>query len=145
MSRESKLAYYHRHKDQSKKRREQRIADGLCVYCVTGSMAERDRLGCRPCLDRMKAKSRASWAKVKLTKADRRTYLIELKGGKCVDCGYNEHPAAFEFDHLKDKAYAISNMLNNCYKWETILQEVEKCELVCANCHRVRTHNRRKI
>lgn len=45
------------------------------------------------------------------------------------------------FDHLGDKLFEISDSLT--YSIDRILREVEKCELVCANCHAVRTYNRR--
>lgn len=59
----------------------------------------------------------------------------------CADCGYNSHPAALDFDHLGEKLYAVSMMRS--YSWQSIMREVAKCEVVCANCHRIRTDNRR--
>ena len=57
----------------------------------------------------------------------------------CVDCGYNKHSSALDFDHIKgDKE------LNVCFS-KSIAQakkEIEKCEVVCSNCHRIRTYNR---
>jgi hypothetical protein len=59
----------------------------------------------------------------------------------CQDCGYREHPAALEFDHVIGTKVANVSMLLGQEKklWE----EVAKCEVVCANCHNIRTHNRR--
>ncbi|QQV92500.1 HNH endonuclease [Streptomyces phage MeganTheeKilla] len=69
-----------------------------------------------------------------------RKYLVE-KG--CVDCGYNHHHAALEFDHLPGYT-KIKNVMAMTYNsWEVIWAEVEKCEVVCANCHAIRTHERR--
>ena len=61
----------------------------------------------------------------------------------CVDCGFSGHPDALEFDHVSgDKAFTISTHM---YKgWLDILDEMEKCEIRCANCHRIKTANRRK-
>jgi len=87
----------------------------------------------------------------KRTYADRREYLIkavakrrrkiklmaiEYKGGKCQICGYNKYPGALDLHHINgqkdfgigDKGYTRS--------WERIKQELDKCILVCANCHR---------
>ena len=78
----------------------------------------------------------------------RRTTTIakveELKSKlSCVDCG-NNNPIVFEFDHISDnKLKNISTMARSGYSWEKILKEVNKCECVCANCHRIRTYNRR--
>ncbi len=47
-----------------------------------------------------------------------------------------------EFDHLGDKIMDIARMTNSGCSVERLLAEVAKCELVCANCHRVRTWNR---
>lgn len=57
----------------------------------------------------------------------------------CVDCGNND-PIVLEFDHLiqEEKTINVSLMLRD-YKWEKIKQEIDKCEVVCANCHRIRT------
>jgi len=56
----------------------------------------------------------------------------------CVDCG-NKDPTVLEFDHRdpKTKSFNISNMMN--MTWGTIKKEIDKCDVVCANCHRQRT------
>ena len=67
---------------------------------------------------------------------------IKLERG-CADCGYKAHPEALEFDHITTgKHLAISRI--KTYSLETLLTETAKCEVVCANCHRIRTYNRRK-
>jgi hypothetical protein len=75
-----------------------------------------------------------------------RTWLDTLKLERgCADCGYREHAVALDFDHLPgvekvmDIAQAIGRM-----SFERLQAEVAKCEVVCANCHRVRTMERRK-
>jgi hypothetical protein len=65
-------------------------------------------------------------------------YLLEyFKTHPCVDCAESD-PLVLEFDHLGDKSFAIGSALPD-YNWERILAEMEKCEIVCANCHRRRT------
>ena len=59
----------------------------------------------------------------------------------CLDCGENNH-IVLDFDHLKDKKYNISRMIHDGFSWAAIKKEISKCEVVCANCHRIRTHNR---
>ncbi len=62
-----------------------------------------------------------------------------LKSEKCVDCG-NDDVRVLEFDHKLglDKRDNVSNMVyRNC--WRTVLREIEKCEVRCANCHRIKT------
>lgn len=66
--------------------------------------------------------------------------LEYLKSEQCIDCGYNDHPAALQFDHIRDvKTAAISVMMVNGCSWKTILIEIKKCEIRCANCHSIRT------
>ena len=57
----------------------------------------------------------------------------------CQDCGYNEHPVALDFDHIKgEKSFNVS--LAKSIKQAK--EEIKKCEIVCSNCHRIRTYNR---
>jgi len=68
--------------------------------------------------------------------------LAEIKEASgCVDCGINNH-IILDFDHLRDKKYNISRMIHDGFSWKAIKKEIEKCEIVCANCHRIRTYNR---
>lgn len=69
--------------------------------------------------------------------------IIKTESG-CVDCGYNESPYALQFDHIyNNKKENVSNLIRSDYSWKTIKEEIEKCEIVCANCHAIRTHNRK--
>src|SRR5690606_15981307 len=67
--------------------------------------------------------------------------LVDLMGGKCVDCGYGEHLAALDFDHLdpKTKVAGVATLLAHG-TLDELMAEVRKCVLRCANCHRVRTY-----
>ena len=69
--------------------------------------------------------------------------LIKLCGGKCVKCGYSKNLAAFDFHHRNpsEKIFEIK-MKNLSGQWteDEILEEVLKCDLLCANCHR-ETHS----
>ncbi len=62
--------------------------------------------------------------------------LVDSFGGKCIVCGYNKYVGALDFHHKdrKTKSFALS-VKGLCYAWETVLQEAEKCVLVCKNCH----------
>lgn len=64
-----------------------------------------------------------------------------LKG--CVDCGYKENAEALDFDHLRDKEFLISRAVAQMTSWKRIKEEVKKCEVRCANCHRIMTQKRR--
>ena len=58
-----------------------------------------------------------------------------LKG--CAECGYKEHPAALHFNHI-DPAKKIGNV-SKMKTWDTVKKEMRKCEVLCANCHAVKT------
>ena len=76
-----------------------------------------------------------------------RAYVDKIKLARgCADCGYNSHPAALEFDHLPQfkKTATIAAMIV-FGDLEKIQAEINKCEIVCANCHRVRSASRRKL
>lgn len=67
---------------------------------------------------------------------------IKLESG-CVDCSYNKHPRALQFDHVRgEKVENVSRMVLMALAWDRIEAEIEKCEVVCANCHAIRTDNR---
>ena len=69
--------------------------------------------------------------------------MIKLAHG-CVDCGYNEHAIALQFDHIADnKKDSVSNLIRSDYSWKTILEEIKKCEVRCSNCHAVMTARRK--
>ena len=61
----------------------------------------------------------------------------------CVDCGEDD-PIVMEFDHLPeyDKKYEVSGMIIKGYAIESIKKEIDKCDVVCANCHKRRTSKR---
>ena len=61
---------------------------------------------------------------------------------KCLDCGESD-PIVLEFDHVRgEKRRAIADMVSNYYSIKTIKEEIRKCEIRCANCHRKKTHER---
>lgn len=64
--------------------------------------------------------------------------LIKYKGGKCERCGYNKCAEALQFHHLnpQEKDFSISDKLQKGhFQMEDLYKEVDKCSLLCANCH----------
>lgn len=121
-------------------------------------------LFCNACelwLDKKKFKSPGARAKGKLhtmcngclylkyTKpyVDKKTAVVQQYklGHGCTDCGYNKHPAALEFDHLPgtEKKFNIMEQIGG-RSMDAIMKEIAKCEVVCANCHAIRTTERRQ-
>ena len=81
-----------------------------------------------------------AWRKTRYD--ERRQWIdsIKLVSG-CVDCGYREDSRALDFDHIKgEKTFNVSQMFG--YSKNRLLAEIAKCEVVCANCHRIRTFDR---
>lgn len=72
----------------------------------------------------------------------RRSYWLNkykmVKG--CVDCGYNSNPVALDLDHVnpKEKRFTISHRLDRA-TIKSLIAEIRKCEVRCANCHRIKT------
>lgn len=75
-------------------------------------------------------------------KIEKQKWVISLKDKPCKDCGKKYPHYVMEFDHLGDKEFSISNGTLRCLSKKRILEEMSKCELVCANCHRERTYRR---
>ena len=92
-----------------------------------------------------KKKKDADWVKNNNKISNERARLVKIfiseykvKRG-CCDCGYNKHHSALDFDHIignKELNVSHSKSVNQAIK------EIEKCEVVCSNCHRIRTYNR---
>lgn len=62
---------------------------------------------------------------------------LELKGGKCYFCGYSKCKGALEFHHLSEESKNFDLGTRGLTRsWKKIEEELEKCILVCANCHR---------
>lgn len=70
-----------------------------------------------------------------------REYLNETKSVPCKDCGQSYPPYVMDFDHRdpSKKKYTIS-MARGLWTWKSLRAEVAKCDVVCSNCHRIRTH-----
>lgn len=74
---------------------------------------------------------------------------IKTENG-CAMCGFNAHPAALDFNHVEgDKLFSVSQ--DPKVALHKLLAEIDKCEILCANCHRVHTfenrhwHTKRKV
>ena len=71
--------------------------------------------------------------------------MIKVASG-CIDCGYAAHAEALQFDHTgDDKKGNVSVLISSDYSWATIMTEINKCEIRCANCHAVKTSHRKRI
>src|SRR6516164_7309347 len=131
MDKEKRNAYmreYHR----------RRLAAGLCVRC-NGTELRPGRIYCSPCMTKESMKTSA------LIRG-RKAKAIEYLGGKCRDCGGVFPPEVYEFDHPNndgDRERSPSRIIRSS-GWTTIKSFIDnfKLELVCSNCHVIRTSRR---
>jgi hypothetical protein len=79
-----------------------------------------------------KKRARVEWQKYKATLA-------------CQNCGQN-HPATLDFHHtVRDKSNRKINELTKIGSYHIARQEIEKCAVLCANCHRIHHYNEKKV
>lgn len=92
--------------------RQQKSRNKISYYCVTCYVERQKRL-------RKEKKKRA----------------IAYKGGCCSRCGYNKYDEALEFHHLDPSEKETGAEIRHL-SWDRLKAELDKCILVCANCHR---------
>lgn len=98
------------------------------------------RFLCRIC-GKSSEKGLCQGCNTKIRRYRSKVLAIDLKGGVCNRCGWSGNIAAFEFHHMEseEKDFTISNVANRA--WEIIEIELNKCELLCSNCHRIEHSN----
>lgn len=63
--------------------------------------------------------------------------MIKYKGGQCYFCGYSKYIGALDFHHIDPEEKSFKLSMDSLDKsWDRIRDEIDKCLLVCANCHR---------
>jgi hypothetical protein len=69
----------------------------------------------------------------------RKAFLVASFGGRCPNCGFQGDAAAFDFDHIDPsaKSRSITEMLGRGASDSALSEELAKCRMLCANCHRV--------
>lgn len=70
------------------------------------------------------------------------SYVNEIKRGPCSDCGGAFDPVCMDFDHRPGEV-KYRNVAHLRYNLDAVKAEIAKCDLVCANCHRIRTYRQR--
>ena len=92
-----------------------------------------------------KEKLIAKAAKSNMTYRKRnKDYLTELKESTpCADCGQIYPAHVMQFDHIFFKTMNVADLSRSSVSIKRLQQEIDSCELVCANCHAIRTHERR--
>lgn len=94
-----------------------------CIICDVGLGDNKDnRSTCKRCSQR-------------INRYRRKLKCINYLGGKCVMCGFDKYVSALEFHHREsnEKEYQISKQM--CNNFEDVKKELDKCDLLCSNCH----------
>lgn len=66
---------------------------------------------------------------------ERKVKAVAYKGGICVDCKQTFHPKIYHFHHRDKSAKEFGWTKLRLRNWESILKELDKCDLLCPNCH----------
>ena len=120
------------------------MASSECKKCGTSKRYASGR--CATCSRRstkkwLKTHAERIPAKYQRSKARFRRFLEQKKDVPCKDCGGRFPACAMDFDHVHgQKSFGVG--LGRTTAKNVVLAEIAKCEVVCANCHRIRTWNR---
>ena len=107
-----------------------------CVLCgSTFTVNTHTRQYCFNCSPKGVNSSEA----LKIKKRKLKQLLVKYKGGKCEQCGYDKCIGALHFHHRnpQEKDFNISqiNLSDNNFSMDVVISEIDKCDLLCANCH----------
>ena len=101
--------------------------------------------------DKIKAYRAANKEKLAQYAKNQAAKIIEFinsqKNSPCVDCNQSYPPCVMDFDHIPGRGTKLFNIAEaSRMRWDKqiIQEEIDKCELVCSNCHRIRTNITRK-
>ncbi len=85
-------------------------------------------------------RTRARIRKAAIKKLRQEQLYNYMKNKSCENCGFSDI-RALDFDHIDAtaKRFGIARAIASCYAWEEVLLEIQKCRILCSNCHRIRT------
>ena len=74
------------------------------------------------------------------------SYVNNVKNNRLFGNVFLEYPEVLDFDHINnDKKFNISEFKSHTLGFNVVKKEIKKCEIVCSNCHRIRTANRKRL
>lgn len=116
-----------------------RAKEGKCSICGIPIPASRSF-----CSDKCRGLGRSlhrkqstltSYDSVKKHRKKVKLKAVEYLGGKCSECGYDKNYASLDFHHIDPSQKDFSISSNSYFPWDTIKTELDKCILLCRNCH----------
>lgn len=125
-------------KESSEFNKNRRARDGLQTHCRPCS---HERFKAYYAKNKEKQLSVVRQRNEAATRVNQVKILDYLREHPCVDCGEDD-VVVLEFDHVHGKKRAHVSKLIQGWAWRTVEAEIEKCEVVCCNCHRRRTLTR---
>ena len=119
-----------------------RKPEHFCMVCRTpiNNLNKFCSLYCKNKYKETKNKKLTNSERVSRYRRNAKLKMIEYKGGKCEVCGYNKCIAALDFHHIDplEKDFALGSKISS---WDIVVKELDKCIMVCSNCHR-EIHNK---
>lgn len=108
-----------------------------CIQCDKKLNGKQKKFCSITCKNRYSNSWNQSAERQKDRGTKRKQTLVDLKGGKCIICSYNKCLRSLSFHHRNpsDKKFSLDIRRLTNTKWKKILEEVEKCDLLCLNCH----------
>ena len=99
-------------------------------------------------IERRRARGVANGSSIKRSalRSERSELIDAIKDVPCMDCNQRLPPICMDFDHIPERGKKSFNISQRCYtgsSWQSILEEIKKCDIICSNCHRIRTEMRR--
>ena len=112
------------------------IEETMKEFNVSRSTVKKYSINKRFTFDNDDERRKANYQHVKNFRQKTKQKAVEYKGGKCLICKYDKCISALEFHHLdpNEKDFGLSQNLSKA--WSKIVEEIDKCVLICANCHR---------
>jgi len=109
----------------------------VCNRELNGKQSSYCSMKCKSLYFQSPENNANSYSKQKERAFTRKKQLVDSKGGCCEICGYKKNYSALQFHHLdpNEKDYNLDSRKLSNSTWQWCLQEVAKCQLLCANCH----------